>query len=120
MGYTRHHAILVTTYKEQLTKTAHEKAKTIFEDTLISPVQESVINGYHSFAIFPDGSNEGWGDSEMGDENRAMFIAWLETQRFEDRGSPYDWVEVQYGDDEWETCIVNDSDALLRTEGYKE
>ncbi len=120
MGYMCHHAILITTYDEHHATRAHDRAETIFEDTLVSPVQESVINGYYSFAIFPDGSKEGWSASDKGDEHRTMFIAWLEKQRNEDRSSWYDWVEVQYGDDDLATRIVNDSDALIREKGYLE
>jgi hypothetical protein len=119
MGYMRHHAILITTFSEEDIKSAHEKAVEIFGDT-VSEVRESKINGYRSFAVFPDGSKEGWTDSDAGDSQRAQFVAWLNEHRYEDNSTSYDWVEVQYGDDNHETKIINDSDELIRTEGYKE
>lgn len=119
MGYMVHHAILVTTFDEQRAKIAHKKAIEIF-DNLVSEVvtqmRESVVNGYHSFTVFPDGSKDGWTDSDTGDQHRAAFIEWLESQRYEDRSSPYDWVEVQYGDDNGDTKIINDSEAWKRKE----
>lgn len=50
------------------------------------------------------GSKEGWDTSDTGDRARAAFTAWL---READHG---DWVEIQFGDDEGETRIVNHSD----------
>lgn len=113
MGYMRHHAFLVTTFDQGRAQAAHEKAMGIFGQ-LVSELNESIVNGYYSFAIFPDGSKEGWGTSDQGDEGRALFRNWLELQRYEDYSSPYDWVwvEVQYGDDNRETRIVADSDTL--------
>lgn len=115
MGYMRHHGMLVTTFDESMAKTAHEKAVEIF-GSLVSPFVESKINGYFSFAVFPDGSNEGWPDSDKGDARRETFKAWLKTTRYEDGSSRYDWVEVQYGDDDHETCIVADNDEHARGE----
>src|SRR6266567_6744829 len=119
MGYMRHHAILITTFDEAYADLAHKRASEIFPTSLVSAIQEAVVNGFYSFAVFPDGSSEGWDDDIQGNANREEFKAWLETQRYEDRGSRYDWVEVQYGDDNWQTKIIADSDALLREQGYK-
>jgi|SRR5216683_3332841 len=105
MGYMRHHAIVVTSYNEKNIKAAHEKALEIFGDSVTA-----MTNGYCSFFIAPDGSKEGWDTSESGDECRTLFIGWLNEQRFEDRSSSFDWVEVQYGDDENETIICRHSD----------
>lgn len=120
MGYMRHHGILVTTFDEKLAATAHAKATEIFGD-LVTPLVEARVNGYVSFAVLPlsfavlpDGSKEGWPDSDKGDQQRETFRDWLNTQREEDRSSCIDWVEVQYGDDEHETCIIDDSDAVYR------
>ena len=109
MGYIRHHGMLITTYKEELTAQVRAKAVEIFGD-LVSEARESTINGYWLFAVFPDGSKEGWEDSDKGDANRAAFKAWTETLRYEDGSTSVDWVEVQYGDDNGETCIVAGND----------
>lgn len=117
MGYIRQHAMLVTSFREEYIQAAHQQARAIFTDTfarLVSPIAETVINGDYSFAIFPDGSKEGWDDSDRGDRCRNAFKDWLKAQRYEDGSGPYAWVEVQYGDGNWETRIVDDSDAQRR------
>ena len=57
----------------------------------------------------PDGSKEGWRESEAGDSTRAAFVKWLRSRCYDDGSSSYGWVEVQYADDEGETKIVSDS-----------
>jgi len=112
MGYMCHHTVIVTTWDAMRARVAHEKATEIFAPlgNLVTPIIESRINGYFTFAVAPDGSKEGWDESDRGDRCRADLIGWLEAQRYEDRSSPYDWAEVQYGDDERETIIVRHSD----------
>lgn len=81
---------------------------------MVAPITDpmrSPLNGWWTFAVFPDGSKEGWPDSGHGDKARSQFMEWLESQRHGDGSSPYDWVEVQYGDDEGETLVTRDSDA---------
>ena len=91
MGWIRHHAIVVTggDYDDSVAK-AHEKAVELCE-ALVSPVLESKINGYLSFFVAPDGSKEGWEESDKGDEARASFKAWLRGS-----GSYVRWVEIEY------------------------
>lgn len=117
MGYMRHHAIVITTFDKQKALKAHEVAKEYFDgDTvkLVTPIMTSAVNTCFTFVITPDGSKEGWAESESGDVRRENMIRWMESQRYEDHSSPYDWAEVQYGDDRGETKIVNDSDAWKR------
>ena len=59
----------------------------------------SKINGYGSFLVAPDGSNEGWADSEAGDGLRAAYRRWLREQSFGDGSSSLEWCEVEYGSD---------------------
>lgn len=134
MGYMRHHAILITTYDENLARQALAFAADIFRPVcltvfrgeveqeavtakikgIVSELAHSPINSYYSFTIFPDGSKEGWDVSDAGDEARGQLIAWMKTHRFSDGSSPFAWVEVQYGDDNWETRVCRDSDAQSR------
>ena len=69
MGYIKHHSIVVTTSINELIKAANERAKEIF-GTTVSEIIESKINSYYSFFVAPDGSKEGWGESDAGNENR--------------------------------------------------
>src|SRR5581483_8459279 len=59
MGHTRHHAILITTFDKDAAIAAHQRAVDLCQD-LVSEIRESAVNGYYSFAIFPDCSSESW------------------------------------------------------------
>src|ERR1035441_1015602 len=93
MGYMRHHAILVTGFGEQVV-VAHGVAQALFENTRapVSPLTDECVNGYRSFVVHPDGSKEGWEESDAGDKARNQFIDWLRVANW------CSWAEVQYGD----------------------
>ncbi len=109
MGYMRQHVIVVTSWKEESVTLAHERAMEIF-GTQCSNMVSSVTNGESSFFIGPDGSKEGWAESDKGDQRREEFKAWLRTQVYEDGTSNLSWVEVFYGDDNGEAAIVDHRD----------
>src|SRR3990172_9375028 len=119
MGYMRHHTIIVSSWDAEAIELAHKQAKETLTK-LVSPIMGPFTNGYASFFVAPDGSKECWETSDTHDLQRAVFTEWLNTQRYEDRSSCFAWVEVQFGDDELETRIVNDNDALIRDRGLKE
>lgn len=107
MGYIMHHAIIVTSWdytceqgKELLAETARQKAIEIFGTALVSPMIDSPLNGYKTFFVAPDGSKEGWDDSNEGDKRRAEFKIWLRAQADAPGDNHYDWVEICYGGDE--------------------
>lgn len=106
MGYMRHHLIAVTDYgyneSEEALKAAHAKAVELFGG-LVSPIIESAINCHHSFTVIPDGSKEGWDDSNKFDAKRDELIELL-------RQTSLDWVEVQYGDDDMQNIVTRHSD----------
>lgn len=109
MGYTRHHAILVSSPFSD-TYDAHKKALAVFGGHgAVSPVHAAEMNNVSSFAVFPDGSKEGWLDSDQGDERRRSFIDYLKSTACAD-GSYLDWVEVSYGDDHGPPRVVSFSD----------
>ena len=109
MGYIRHNAILVTGNYDNWASKAREKALNIFSEDLVSYIMKSPINRYETFFVAPDGSKEGWDESDIGDKHRAEFIAWLNAQKYDDNSSPLAWVEIQYGDDEGQTIVINHS-----------
>ena len=112
MGHIRHRAILVTAYDGKFAAVAWRKARKIFctpppnlpacpheycdaevFEALVSPVIQSVVNGYFTFCIMPDGSKMGWLDANWAEELRDKFINYITDRR------GYTWAEVQYGDD---------------------
>lgn len=106
MGYMRHHAIIVTCWDRDRLEIVADQAIEIFGRFGISDIVESRINGYCSFLVPPDGSKEGWEDSDRGNTLRAEFVQWLRTDPI---GVYCEWCEVMYGDEEGAAGIVNHS-----------
>ena len=106
MGYTRHHAIVVTSWNDELIKKASLEARKIF-GTEVSRLLKGDVNNFMSFMIPPDGSKEGWGESDEGDSRRAKFITWLNDQAYDDGSNALSFCEFFYGDDEGESSIEN-------------
>lgn len=101
MGYQRHHTIVVSgkLYLPEL-EPARVKAVEVFGPARVTEIVKSPINGWGTFYVGPDGSNEGWPTSESGDMERAQFLAYLKTLEFEDGTNPLVWAEMLYGDDQ--------------------
>jgi hypothetical protein len=117
MGYMRHHAIVVTSWSGADVESAFVEAKRLFAGTNaeVSPPTPEGSNGYRSFFVAPDGSKEGWEESDQGNQRRSQFVAWMRTKVYEDGSGPLAWVEVQFGDEEYETKVTGDSDDARRT-----
>jgi len=92
MGYMNHHAIIVTASSGEGINKVHAKACEIFGE-LCSEIIDSKMNGYATFFVAPDGSKEGWQDSDEGDERRTEFKDWLKI----DRHYSIEAVEIYYG-----------------------
>ena len=91
MGHICHHGIVVTAWNKERIAKAHAKAKEIF-GVNVSEIVPSQINGYVSFLVAPDGSKEGWIDSQNGDDEREKFKHFLEHTR-----ELYcDWIEYEH------------------------
>lgn len=104
MGYIRRNAIVVTSWHSGAAKAAAQQACDI--GMMVLGPSDKAVNGYSSMLVCPDGSKEGWIESNTGDKQRKEFREWLETQRFEDRSSNLEWVEISYGSDDREATIV--------------
>lgn len=105
MGYVRHDAVIVTVdgYVYSPNPRVPVPDVEVFRDSLpddwrrlvVGPVT-SVANDYVTFAFLPDGSKEGFPDSELGDEYRQRFVD-LFSFREEDGSTPFDVVTVNFG-----------------------
>lgn len=116
MGYMFHDAIIVTACD---LGAAHARAVEIFAtfddspstfkgETLVSDLTPAAVNGYQSFAVFPDGSKEGWWTSAEGDRCRAELIAYLKSEGV-------DFAHVRFGGDgggEGLTAIADHGDDV--------
>jgi hypothetical protein len=98
MGFIRHDAIIVTAQDvtEALCKAAEIGLAT-------SRITLSPMNGFESFLIAPDGSKEGWEDSNEGDAMRGEWIAWAKGN-----GDGICWAHVSYGGDEPDSARLVD------------
>jgi len=97
MGYIRHHAIAFTSYDETKIKKLHAFAISLAESQ-VTPIMKSNINSYYTFFLSPDGSKEGWADSDNGDAVRDKIIA--------ETGDYINFCEFYYGDDEGMSAVV--------------
>lgn len=117
MGYMCHHAILVISWNDKLACKAHRKAREIFNKKThfgeaigwVSPLSPPLKNDYRSFFVSPDGSKEGWEDSNTGNVLRKCFLAWLDAQRHDDNSSSLVWAEVELDEDLRKTKVTQHS-----------
>lgn len=100
MGYIAHHAIIVTAETRSI-RVFHAQAVATFAGTCakVTAPTEAGMNATSSFLIAPDGSKEGWADSDAGDAARAAFIDYLTADQY----YCVDWVEVRFGGDDSDT-----------------
>lgn len=97
MSSVIHHAIIVTSWDDMLLSEFAGIASGAGA-IVLGPSAEAV-NGYRTVVVCPDGSKEGWDDSDKGDNTRTQLKAWANGQRYEDGSSKLEWVEVCYGND---------------------
>lgn len=99
MGYLVHHAIVVTGSRWDDDMPSIDDARVAAVDCgcLASAVVGPAVNAYYSFFVAPDGSKEGWEESDTGDARREAFIAWL--RQHEEEGW-FDWAEVRFSPDD--------------------
>lgn len=107
MGYISHKAILVTSCSGQALAQAHQFAK---ERMPCSEIVLGKINDYASFFVPPDGSKEGWETSDEADLKYNEIIEYLDSCAHEDGSNSLSWAFVQYGNDDYETRILDCSD----------
>ena len=106
MGRYSHHTIVVTAMQGDdypYAKRAHTVAKKIFKDICqVSPLMPNKF-GDCSFAVFPDGSKEGWDTSNQADHARQLFVSELARRsalKWQDiHHLNCDYVEIQFGGD---------------------
>jgi len=107
MGYIAHDAVMVTASDYVAMPDVEAFRQSLPEEwrpLVIGPVR-SVINGYLHFVFLPDGSKEGWGTSDQGDEYRQQF-ADLFSAGYEDGSSPFDVVKIRYGGDDYDRATA--------------
>lgn len=97
MGYMAHNAIVVTGCMDEPLEEARALAVEIFQ--WVSPISPPTITGFRSFLIPPDGSKEGWPESDAGDKARESYWSALGQLSYSDGSHPCSAVEVRFGGD---------------------
>lgn len=111
MGYVRHDAIVLTGSADRLER-IRDRAVQHFggSEVCVTELTPAAVNDTASFLIAPDGSKEGWPESDEGDRLRQSFVGWLQTE-----APLIDWIEVNFGGDEsWEVRARTPTDADFR------
>lgn len=107
MGFIlKHDAIVVTSCMDEWIDRAAAMARELGLQVL-GP-SGPLINGYRTFLVCPDGSKEGWVDSDTGDAKREAFLRYLDSVRLADGSSHLEWVSVAYGRDLVDSVITED------------
>lgn len=135
MGYIRHDAVLVVVSDYALHATESDQKRWGFGDVVadVAAFRESlpekwrplvvgpiagVVNGDASYVFLPDGSKEGWTDSDNGNEYRRQFVA-LFTFAHGDGSSPFDVTAVTFGGDDADRVdVAVHSPKVGGTEAY--
>ena len=115
MGYERNHAIIVSAWDGRLDDLQSAR-RSIAKQTAFRPTNITHDGrglGYHSFLVPPDGSKEGWEDSDVGDRDRDKVVKILRKHEFEDGSNPLHWVEVQYHDDNGDDKVTRSGNPVV-------
>jgi hypothetical protein len=69
MGYFRHRCVVVCTWNEEIHAKIFAWMESLLpEERKLIGVSPPMVNGYRSFICWPDGSKEGWAESDVGDK----------------------------------------------------
>jgi len=99
MGIIHHHTVIATVnIKENISKVQAWIASLPPEKRQRFCDRPAIVNGYHTFILVPDGSKEGWSESDEGDRFRFEFIKFLDSFVYADGSSNVSWVEVGFGE----------------------
>lgn len=102
----RAHAIVVDSFDDKLIDEAHAEAIEIFSGVApVTEITKSTVNGHRSFMVAPDGSKEGWPESDAGDRARLRFKTYARSKSYDDGSTALHWIEVFFADDEGEVGI---------------
>lgn len=100
MGVINHNAIVATTWSKDRANRLSLWISELDgrEQGLFIRCDHSLANESYTFCLCPDGSKEGWEDSGAGDRLRDSFVSRLDADNYEDGTSPWNYVEVGFGE----------------------
>lgn len=86
MGIINHNAIIATTWNTEVFGKVSEFTKNNNPNVFL--LSDKQINGYRTIVLVPDGSKEGWPESDEFDDLRDRFIKKLESCAYDDGSNP--------------------------------
>lgn len=101
MGYMAHHAVNVVSSDADDRDALEAFRASLIGDharLFVGPVR-GAVNGEDMWTLLPDGSKEGWEDSDQGDRNRSALAAICRQRQI-------DFVEVRFGGDDWDVAYI--------------
>lgn len=99
MGVENNECVIATTWDDEVVKAIKKwlTSKTDEARSLFVFVP-SIINEKTTIFLAPSGSKKGWPEDRVASKLRVQFIKQLKKFDYEDGSSPFDWVEVGYGE----------------------
>ena len=99
MGVENNEAILATTWNDEVVEKTRSWIKSVDENLQqLFVIVPCICNGKHTILLAPSGSKKGWPEDDRVTELRRNFIAYLNSFNYGDGSSPFDWVEVGWGE----------------------
>jgi len=98
MGFFNHQAIIVICSNGELAKEVHKKAVEMYPYT--TELLVTKVNAYYSFMLGPDGSKEGWKDSNEGEKLREEFVEYLKHMNIVLNKWGLQWCAINFPEDD--------------------
>jgi len=115
MSQYKHHAILITTRDKKLIDELRIKVRDFFLKgmqaktgiNLVGDITPSIIGGFYTLVIYPDGSKEGYETSVEADKIRAKIIETIKEMNSKKGCEEIRFAEVSYGSDSEPSAVEN-------------
>jgi len=99
MGTIQHNAVIATTWDNEKFDAMIEWINQLSDrEKELFVARKSWVNSYRTIILTPDGSKEGWPESDAGDNLRNRFLTRLHRDGYEDGGNCWDFVHIGYGE----------------------
>ena len=99
MGVENNEIVIATTWNIEVANDLWKKISTFdpeFQKLFVRV--PTIINSKMTIIMAPDGSKKGWDTAERGNQIRNQFIQEIKKFDYDDGSSPFDWIEVGYGE----------------------
>lgn len=99
MGVENNECVIATTWNDGAMSEVKERVLTLSkEEQSLFAFVPSIVNSKETLLLAPTGSKKGWSTDKEGEALRNKLISWMTEFEYDDGSSPFDWVEVSYGE----------------------